>query len=299
MTRKARSLAVILALGLSPLAACSRSESAPPAPTQAEASPASVGQAPAAASAGPLSANASPTARKIIRQAELELEVAAPGTAQTLIEHLAERHGGYVVSASRDTDNGSSIDVRVNVTLRVPQAELMSTIGEVKRLGRGTGSEKITSDDVTDEFVDLNARITSQKQLEQQYFEILKRAVTVKDAMEVQKELAEVRTEIERMQGRQQLLEKESAFSTLTVHLTTAVPRIAVSKDTFGDTLRRSWSSSLGFSADLVTGMIQLLAWLVPVLLLVLAPAVLGAYLLLCVARAWSRRAQRRPEAAT
>jgi hypothetical protein len=213
------------------------------------------------------------TNRKIVRQAELELEVAAPGTSQTAVEQLAEHHGGYVVSAFSNTENGSAVEVNVTVTVRVPQAELMSTIAELKRLGRGVGSERITSDDVTDEYVDLAARSASQKQLEQQYLELLKRAGTVKDAMEVQKVLAEVRTEIERMEGRERLLEKESAFSTLTVRLSTAVPALSASASDFSGTLRRSWSDALSLSSDMISGAIRLLALLLPVLLLVVLPA--------------------------
>ena len=234
--------------------------------------------------------------RKIVRQAELELEVSAPGTTQTAIEKLAEEHGGYVVSAARDTDHDTAVDVRVTLVVRVPQAELTTTLAEVKRLGRGTGSERITSDDVTDEYIDLTARISSQQKLEQQYYEILKRAATVKDAMDVQKELAEVRTEIERLQGRQQLLDKESSFSTLTVHLTTAVPQIAVSTTTFGGTVRRAWSDALGLSADLISGAIRLAGFLLPVLLLLGLPSALGLWLIVRAARYFSTRSRRLQE---
>jgi hypothetical protein len=75
------------------------------------------------------------------------------------------------------------------------------------------------------------------------------------------------------MQGRQQLLEKESAFSTLTVHLTTAVPQVAASGPTFSGSVRRAWADSLSLSVDLISGAIRLLGFLVPVLLLVGLPA--------------------------
>src|SRR6188768_225562 len=239
MTNKQRWLAVGFLLAGAALGGCAREEA--PAAPPSEASGVTGAAKPAAiASHGPLEQKANVTNRKIVRQAELELEVAAPGTTQTAIERLAEQHGGYVVSAARDTRNGSAVDITVTVTVRVPQAELMSTIAELKHFGRGVGSERIGSDDVTDEYVDLVARSTSQKQLEQQYLELLKRAGSVKDAMEVQRALAEVRAEIERMEGRQRLLDKESAFSTLTVHLTTAVPQIAISGSGFSGTIQRA-----------------------------------------------------------
>ncbi len=252
----------------------------------------------ASATTGVTSAKSPVTNRKIVRQAELELEVASAGTTQTALEHLAEHHGGYVISAARDTDNGSAVDVRVTVVVRVPQAELTDTIAELKRMGRGIGSERITSDDVTDEYVDLGARTASQKQLEQQYLEILKRANTVKDAMEVQKELAEVRTEIERMKGRQLLLEKESAFSTLTVHLTTAVPRLAVTSNTFGDNVRRAWSDAQRLSVDLITAGIRAIGVLIPVSLLLVLPGGLALWAALRALRWLGARKTRRMQAA-
>ena len=285
-------LGVLIAAGAA--TGCSRASEATPA---SAVSP-SVGAALALAASASPAVQAGVTTRKIIRQAELELEVAAPGSTQTAIERLAEQHGGYVVSAARDTDTGSSVDVRVTLVVRVPQAELTRTIAELKRMGRGTGSERITSDDVTDEYVDLVARTASQKQLEAQYLEILKRAVTVKDAMDVQKELADVRTEIERMQGRQQLLDKESAFSTLTVHLSTAVPQIAVSASDFGSAARRAWSDSVSFSTDLISGGIRLLGFLIPLAFLVGLPGCISLWLMLKIARTLSARRRRTIEAA-
>jgi len=276
MTNRQRSLTVALLLAWAVVTGCARSE-APPAPASDPAR-ASAGVPPtangpdAAASASPYAPKPGATKRKIIRQAELELQVPAPGTTQTAVERLAEQRGGYVVSAARNIDNGSAVDVNVTITVRVPQAELLSTIADIKRLGRGVGSERITSDDVTDEYVDLAARTASQKQLEQQYLELLKRAGTIKDAMEVQRALAEVRVEIERMEGRGRLLEKESAFSTLTVHLVTAVPQLAVRGSDFSGSLRRAWSDALSLSTDLISGGIRLIGFLAPVLLLVVLP---------------------------
>jgi hypothetical protein len=272
---------------------CAQSREPAPAATQSAATSVAVGASGTISADGPVASKPGNVTRKVVRQAELELEVAAPGASQTAIERLAEQHGGYVVSAARDTDHDSAVDVRVTLVVRVPEAELTRTIAELKRLGRGVGSEHITSDDVTDEYIDLTARISSQQKLEQQYLEILKRAATVKDAMDVQKELADVRTEIERLQGRQQLLEKESAFSTLTVHLYTAVPQIAVSATTFGGTFRRAWSDALTLSADMISGAIRLAGFLLPILLLLGVPSALGLWGLLRIARALSARSRR------
>ena len=169
-------------------------------------------------------------------------------------------------------------------------------------MGRGTGSERITSDDVTDEYVDLVARTASQKHLEEQYLEILKHAVTVKDAMEVQKELACVRTEIERMQGRQQFCStRETAFSTPLDRASPAhspCTQIAVSASDFGSTARRAWADSVGFSTDLITGGIRLLGLLIPLTFLVGLPGCVSLWLTLKIARTLSARRRRAIETA-
>lgn len=279
MNHELRSLGLGLLLAAGALSGCSRASEAAPssAPIASETAPVGAGNSGSAAlPASVASLKATVTNRKIIRQAELELEVPAAGTAQTAIEHLAERHGGYVVSSARDTDNATAVDVRVTVVVRVPQAELTDAITELKHMGRGVGSERITSDDVTDEYVDLAARAASQTQLEQQYLDILKRATTVKDALEVQKALADVRTEIERMQGRKQLLEKESAFSTLTVHLSTAVPRVAITSTTFGGSIRRAWTDAQTLSIEIIIGAIRLLGVILPILMILVLPCALA-----------------------
>lgn len=287
MTQRKGWLTVVILLAASSLGGCKQREPAPAPASEVDRGSAGTPAPGPAASSNQLGQKPNVTNRKIIRQAELELQVAAPGTTQTAIERLAEQHGGYVVSAQRNTENGSAVDVSVTVTVRVPQAELMSTIAELKHFGRGVGSERITSDDVTDEYIDLGARSASQKQLEQQYLEILKRAASVKDAMEVQRALAEIRTDIERMEGRQKLLEKESAFSTLTVHLTMAVPQVAASGSDFASTLRRAWSDALSLTTDMISGGIRVLGFLAPLIVLLVLP---GALLIWVVRRLGKRR---------
>lgn len=283
MSHELRRLGLGLLVAASVLSGCSRgSEDAPRRALGARESVAGGGNSSsAAAGASVASRKDAVTTRKIIRRAELELEVSSAGAAQTAIERLAAQHGGYVVSTDRDTDNATAVEVRVTVVVRVPQAELTDAIAEVKRMGRGIGVERITSDDVTDEYVDLAARSSSQTQLELQYLEILKRAVTVKDALEVQKGLAEVRTEIERLQGRMQLLHEESAFSTLTVHLSTAVPQLAAATTTFRGSIRCAWSDAQTLSIDIIKGTIRLLGVMLPVTMILVLPSalILGAML--------------------
>lgn len=161
-------------------------------------------------------------ARKIIRNANLSVEVASPTEVQRKIVSIAETHQGFVVTseAIQRTDQDTSKPlITVNLAVRVPAAQFNQTMEEIRATGTRVIQEKVTGQDVTEEFMDLDARIKNQKALEVQFLEIMKRAGKVEDALSVQSELAEVRTEIEKLEGRRRFLENQSSLSTINVSL--------------------------------------------------------------------------------
>ena len=155
--------------------------------------------------------------RKIIRNANLTLEVASPSEAQPKIVSIAESHQGFVVTSEatqRTADDKTKPEITVNLIVRVPASQFNQVMEEVRAVGTRKIQEKVAGQDVTEEFMDLEARIKNQKALELQFIEIMKRAGKVDDALSVQRELAEVRTEIEKLEGRRRFLENQASLST-------------------------------------------------------------------------------------
>jgi hypothetical protein len=220
---------------------CSLEKDAPSAGAPAAVAPAA--QAPADKAPAPLSkASARPEiTRKVVYKAELSLEVRSPGDAQAKITALAEREGGFVANAAREDSEGRPSDV--TLVLKVPAERFSAVLGEIRRLGTGKRAERIDSEDVTDEYVDLDARLRVQTRLEEQLLELMKTATTVEAALNVHKELANVRTEVERIQGRKQLLEREVALSTIRVTLA-APPTQSVSVAKIGDSVSQASSDA-------------------------------------------------------
>lgn len=260
----ARNLAVrgIVVLALVGLSACSRqapdmsvSPQAPAAVEQGGGTPAPVS---AAAKDGVAKGQALPaTSRKVIRNAELTMVVASPTEAETTISQMVERLGGYIASSDHQAVYDS--EARANLSLRVPVAHMEEALREIKKLSVGLANEKIGSDDVTDEYIDLAAHITNQQALEKQLATILAQASSVDGALKVHHELADVRTEIDRLQGRQRFLESESALAKISVTLTPKAkpPQvIAVATVTFGQTLREAVSDSVNVAKELTSGII-------------------------------------------
>jgi hypothetical protein len=233
-------------------------------------------------------------ARRIVKKASLELEVQNLGDAQAAVSRIAEREGGFVASTERQAmgDDEGHRDGAVTLTLRVPAAHFVSALEALRRLGVGSGAERVTTEDVTEESIDLDARIHNQRELEAQFLEILKRASKVEDALNVQREIAGVRTEIERMEGRRRFLEHETELSTLSVALAPSRPLVSASFSDFSSSVVRAASDSVNLGAGIVTATIRALGVLVPLALFVALPFAL-------LLRAARRRTARRLAAAT
>src|SRR6185295_6582072 len=101
--------------------------------------------------------------------------------------------------------------------------------------------EKVSGQDVSEEYLDLEARIRSKKALETQFLEIMKQARKVSDALEVQGELADVRTEIERFEGRRRFLENQSTLSTITATLQMPAPLVVATTTGFSHSIKEAF----------------------------------------------------------
>jgi hypothetical protein len=153
---------------------------------------------------------------KIIKTAFLTIEVKdVPGSVETL-KILAAQKGGYI--SSTNIQNNYNNRLSGSVILRVPAAEFDSTLTGVKALGT-VKSVSTQGQDVTEEYVDLQAqKISYQNQLTQ-YNEIMKKAVKVEDVITVQQQIDRVQTELNRLEGRLKYLDSRIDLSTITVNL--------------------------------------------------------------------------------
>lgn len=161
--------------------------------------------------------------RKIIRNANLTLETGSPEEASRKIQQIAESKNGFVITSETRTSDqsGGSAITTIKVSLRVPAEQFDQTISEIRQTATRTVTEKVEGQDVTEEFIDVQARLNAKKALEAQFLEIMKQARSVADALQVQTEIAEVRGEIERLEGRRKFLESQTSLSTITVSLQT------------------------------------------------------------------------------
>lgn len=179
----------------------------------AEAQPGDADGEPALPASDPAS-----TGERIIKEGTVSVEVdegrfdAAFGRVVAAATNL----GGTVVSSTTSTaDSGATSGT---VTVRVPverYEELLVGVGDIGRVV----ARQVSAQDVTDEFTDLESRLRHLRAQERFYLGLLEEASSVADAITVQSQLDDVQARTEQVQGRLQLLDARTAFSTLTIEL--------------------------------------------------------------------------------
>jgi hypothetical protein len=208
--------------------------------------------------------------RKIIRNATLSIETDDPSAAHRRVGSIAESHGGFVVTS--DFKQTASAQSTVTVVVRVPAAAFDVALGAIRSAGGTVKEENVAGKDVTEEYIDLEARIKTQKALEEQFLEIMKQARKVSDALEVQTQIANVRTEIEQLEGRRRFLQNQAALSTITVTFRTPAPVVTATATGFGHSLKQAFGESVDVAVAIVLGLMRLVIVMIPILLLIVLP---------------------------
>jgi hypothetical protein len=227
--------------------------------------------------------------RKIIRNADLTIEVSSPTETQHSIVSIAEAYGGFVVTSEakqRDNPDPAKRTLDIKLVVRIPENQFGAALDKIRGLASNLSHENVTGQDVTEEFIDLEARIKTQKALEAQFLQIMRQAGKITDALEVQRQIAEVRTEIERLEGRKRFLQNRSSLSTITVNIQTPKPMVVVSATGFGHSVREAVSQSLELGSGIILFFVQFVIVMIPIGVLVLLPGGL-------VLRYFIRRAKR------
>lgn len=162
-------------------------------------------------------AQSSAVAQNRIIVRTVDMGIIVPDVPRAADEILAtiRSHGGWQVSSDRSRTH------RASLAVRVPAERLDDFVDSIRDMAERVEYETSSSQDVTDEYVDNDARLNGLRSTEERLLEFLDRAVDVEDALEVQEALAGVQVAIERIEGRQRFLSQTAAFSLVNLSLTT------------------------------------------------------------------------------
>lgn len=201
-----------------------------------------------------------PASRLIVRTGQAGIEVDSLEPAMAELRRVAQRVGGFVADAS--VQSGRNQVRSATLQLKVPASRFDDLTEGLKPLGR-LQFVNVAAEDVSEEFVDLTARAANAHRLEERLIELLRtRTGKLQDVLSVEHELARVREEIERMEGRMRFLKASAQLSTLSVNLYEPAPLVASvpGRSPIVEAFKTAWRNFVG----LIAGVIASLGFVVP-----------------------------------
>ncbi|MDW7730994.1 MAG: DUF4349 domain-containing protein [Methanolobus sp.] len=206
-------------------------------------------------------AGTSSVERKTITTVEMSIEVNdAASTIETITE-AAVAAGGYVSSSSvYDLNYDSNTRKEGYITVRVPESDYPEFLTMVEGLGE-LNSKSVSGQDVTEEYIDISARLGNLEKQEVRLSEILNMSTTVEEVLSVEKELERVRGEIDSLTGRLEYLDNRLEFTTINIRVTEPRPI----SHSWG--LRDALSESVQGFISMVNALIVLAGYLLPIVI--------------------------------
>jgi hypothetical protein len=233
------------------------------------AGPAASGRDRAATGAKAGSTEAAPQVRlvdlgnRIVRTATVDLEVGTDRLNDTInrATDVVTRAKGIYVGSSTSVPDGEPATGQV--TFRVPVDAFEPVLRELKALGTYRG-EQSSTEDVTNQYVDLNGQLAAWRAQERVYLRLLDRARSIADVIAVQNQLQQVQSNIERLQGQVDHLEDQSSFSTIVLQL--SEPGAAAARPV--GRLGRAWATAVNGLGVMAAALLVGVVWLTPVVVL-------------------------------
>lgn len=279
MNRTRFPLLAFLAATLLIVAACTGA--APAGPTAGPFRPGGDGGEPGDDSGEP-EAPVLPDQQLIVYTGSLQLDVADLPAAVQQADELVRGLGGHV--AASYAENAADYHY-ATVTYRIPAPRWQDALNGLKALAERVVLETTESEDVTAQVVDLDARLANLRATESALQAIMDRATTIDDVLEVQRELTNVRGDIESLTAQREFLANRAALATLEV--TFGVPKAAVSLASGGWDLGREIDSALAALVRLGQLAASLAIWLVLVIVPLFVPIALAIYVAVRLRRWW------------
>jgi hypothetical protein len=203
---------------------------------------------------------------KIVKTAAIALQV-KDGTfkdAFTRAERIADERGGFITSSSTSGQEARSGEM----TIRVPANQFEETLADLKTVGF-LRSEEVEGQDVTAEFVDLQARLRDAEIQERFFTTLLREADSISESISVNRHLQEAHLVVERLKGQLRLLRDQTSLGTITirVHEKGVAPS---AEDDEPNELASAWGRAIEGAEDVLVAVIVGLGYLVPILVVLL-----------------------------
>lgn len=182
--------------------------------------------------------------RKLIRNGQLDFKTKSVKSTKSEIEKISKDLNAYIAG---ENENNYGARLQYTQTIRVPADQFDNLLKRIEPLAEKIENKSINTQDVTEEFIDVEARLANKKELEARFRDILKQAKTVEEIVSIESQIANVRAEIESMEGRLKYLQNQVSFSTLHVSYYEVIGTDFGFASKFVESLKGGWDNLLSF----------------------------------------------------
>lgn len=207
--------------------------------------------------------------RKLIWRANLNFQVKNVDEATSSILAMSDKHGGTISDMQMTSNAYQTVN---KITLRVPNSEFQTLIQSIKGEAIYLDEASISSEDVTEEYVDIESRLAAKRDVRDRYIEILRtRTGTIEEVIAAEEAIRKITEEIEAKEGRLRFLKDRVSFSTITLSIYQKVDfktAPTVYEKPYSEEVGESFGSGWGAIKTLFLGIILLWPLLLPVLIL-------------------------------
>ena len=237
-----RVMTILTALAVLTICSCSRAKE------YSEVSSDMVMEEPALQTSNQKTDRAETVDRKIIKQGEVRFKTADVNKTKALISQTVQELSGYI---SKDNVCDYSDRLEHRLIIRVPADKFDLLLKNISESVDKLDSKNVDLLDVTEEYIDIEVRIKTKKELQTRYLELLKQATKVDEILNIEKEIGNLQTEIETVEGRMKYLKDKISFSTLTVTYYQKTTSKFGFSSKFVDGIKNGWSVFLWFIVGL------------------------------------------------
>ena len=184
------------------------------------------------------------TERKLIKEGHVEFETKNLNSTRKSIFDAVDRYKGYISSDREFKSEGRKSNT---IIIRVPSDDFDNLLTDATQGVDRFDIKEINVKDITEEFLDIQARLKTKKELEGRYLDLLKQAKNVTEMLEIENQIGQLRSEIESVEGRLKYLQSKVSFSTLTMIFYESLPNQTKFGQEFKEGFRNGWDNLIWF----------------------------------------------------
>ncbi len=221
------------------------------------------------------------TDRMIIHTAHLQIQVKDFNKSQLNIENKVAEYGGYIVESDIYRENDEQLSGRM--TVRIPEKHFQKFLTDTEEEAAEVLARNVSGQDVTEQYVDLESRLTSKRAVEDRLLAFMEDAEKTEDLLKISKDLATVQEDIEVIVGKMNYLENQSAYSTIEISMhedRIIIPELDNKDLNTWEKTKKQLATSLNFLLTAGSGLIVFFIGNLPVIILLLVIGIVSYFII-------------------